>query len=113
MSLRRAAILICALVLCVAACDGVDPSSVPNAIPSSARPSGEHGSTCPNASTVADNPASLRRGRLTGDVDGDSSTDRISVAVDADARPGCRAFVVVQTAEGRLIAPIRERELQV
>ena len=113
MSLRRAATLICALLLAVAACGGDDPSSAPNAIPPSPGPSGDHGSICPNASTVADDPAFLRRGRLTGDVDGDGSTDRISVAVDADARPGCRAFVVVQTAEERLIAPIREPELQV
>jgi hypothetical protein len=112
-SLRPAATLICALVLSVAACDGDDPSSAPNAIPASLGPSEEHGSTCPNASTVADNPAPRRRGHLTGDVDGDGSIDRISLAVDADARPGCRAFVVVQTAEGRLIAPIQERELQV
>jgi hypothetical protein len=34
------------------------------------------------------------------DVDGDGSPDDVTVAVDEGARPACRAFVAVRTAEG-------------
>jgi hypothetical protein len=110
---RPAATVICAVLLSVAACDGESRAPGPNAIRPSPSPPREHGTGCPNGSTAADNRGSLRRGRLAGDVDGDGSTDQISLAVDADARPGCRAFVVVQTAEARLIAPIGERHLEI
>jgi hypothetical protein len=110
---RPAATVICAVLLGVAACEGQDRPPSQNAIPASPSPRREHETGCSNASTVGDDRASLRRGRLAGDVDGDGSTDQVSLSVDADARPGCRAFVVVQTAEARLIAPIEERDLQV
>jgi hypothetical protein len=112
-SLRPAAALICALVLIVAACDVEDRPRRSSATTPSSSPTREYGTVCGNESTVAEDPASLRRGRIAGDVDGDGSTDRVSLSVDAHARPGCRAFVVVQTAEARLIAPIEERDLQV
>jgi hypothetical protein len=91
-------------VLSVVACDGERELRASAPTPSSG---------CPNAPAVAGDPDSVRPGGLSGDVDGDDSPDRVRVAVAARARPGCRAFVVVRTADARLIAPIEERDLQI
>jgi hypothetical protein len=112
-SLRWAAAVICAFVLSAAACDGEGRPLRTSATTPSPSPTRGTGIACRNESAIANDPASLRRGGLAGDVDGDGARDRVSVAVDPHARSGCRAFVVVRTADARLVAPIEERDVQV
>jgi hypothetical protein len=100
------------MVLSVAACDGEDPSRGASATTPSPSVTPADGG-CRNAPAVADKPQSVRQRGLAGDVDGDGSTDRVRLAVDPRARPGCRAFVVVETADDLLLSPIEERDLQV
>lgn len=95
--------MLCALALTLAACEN-------GRQPRADAPISSH--RCRNAPAVAVDSEAARPGRLAGDVDGDGSTDQVRLAVDPRARPGCRAFVVVRTAGGRLVAPIEERDLQ-
>lgn len=56
------------------------------------------GTSCPHEEQAVDR--ALRRDFLTADVDGDGAPDRVAGVFDEGARPGCRAFVAVRTANG-------------
>jgi hypothetical protein len=66
-------------------------SPSPNIEPS---PTSSGASGCENE-REATKPKNLRRGSLTGDLDGDGSDEVVRLAVDQAGPQGCRAFVVV------------------
>jgi hypothetical protein len=73
----------------------------------------EPSTDCPNeTSALADRKLS-RPNPLGGDVDGDGIADQISLVVDPQGGPGCRAFVVVDGLSGRMVAAITEPDLAI
>jgi hypothetical protein len=91
-------------MLLIVACDGVGPAS------------GRGPMTSPSpASAVAACPdwqdASYQQGSLERDVDGDGMPDTVRLSVDRSAPRGCKAFVVVRTRQGDLVAPIGDENI--
>ncbi|HEV2757858.1 MAG TPA: hypothetical protein VG318_19020 [Actinomycetota bacterium] len=101
-------ILLLALTAAVACTSAPDEAAVdtaapsPSAAPTLSAPAGQ----CPNQSAaVAD--TSLRTGDArTGDVDGDGVDEEVAVHFDPSGDPGCQAFVVADSAEETLAAPL-------
>ncbi|MFN2593450.1 MAG: hypothetical protein ABR579_01000 [Actinomycetota bacterium] len=54
-------------------------------------------SRCSNEQAVVTNESFRLPGSIAGDVDGDGLSDRVQLALDRAAGPGCQAFLVVQT----------------
>jgi hypothetical protein len=62
-------------------------------------------SQCPNEAEVTSDPSARIGGSLRGDVDGDGSTDDVSLAFDDTGALGCQAFLVVEgSGEGAVLA---------
>lgn len=61
---------------------------------------------CPNQEAVLDD-VSLRAGRPeTGDVDGDGDAEEVAIYYDPAGEPGCQGFVVAESSDGTLSAPL-------
>jgi hypothetical protein len=82
-----------------------DGAGAANPSPSAAAPD------CSNQASVVSDPQALQPGSSRGDVDGDGTDDAVSLAADAGAPAGCRAFVVVETASAMLAEEIADPEL--
>jgi hypothetical protein len=61
---------------------------------------------CNRTERVVTSARNRKQGALRGDVDGDGARDEVFVVVAQRARRGCRAFVVADTGDRLLAAPI-------
>jgi hypothetical protein len=53
-----------------------------------------------------------KEGSLEGDVDGDGTPDIVTLLVNETGAPGCKAFVVVDTADEDLLTPIADENIE-
>jgi len=105
-SSSRVAALALALVAVACADDERAPAArrpTPSPTLSSAAPA------CPNQEAVARDDGLRSGGALTGDVTGDGSQDRVSIRVDPEGGPGCKAFLVVESDPSVTTAALTER----
>lgn len=110
--MRRGLAVAVAVALAIGACDSAGPAP-PAATSTRAEttlgPEGSPSPTpamkCPNQAAATVAPRAGSGPPLTGDVDGDGAEDRVSLAIDEDGPPGCRSFVVVETAAATVAAP--------
>jgi hypothetical protein len=83
----------------------VSPSATPT--PTHSAPADR----CANEAAVTSSPDLLKPGSVRGDIDGDSRSDVVRIAIDPSGADGCRAFVVVHLAGGSTVtAPIPQWE---
>jgi hypothetical protein len=99
-------ICLLSIVLSVACDEG---AATPRSAAPARRPSATPAETeaCPNRDDARVEPGSLR-----GDVDGDGADDVVRIAVDEEGAPGCMAFIVVETSDGELVAPIADENME-
>lgn len=107
MNIRVVGLALVGTVLVVGACD--DGRSTPRG--SSISTTGERAdsadaSGCANQDDVVRDMAAYSEQELTGDVDGDGAEDVVSLAIDPEAEPGCRALLVVETRDAVAVAAV-------
>ncbi|MGH2528458.1 MAG: hypothetical protein ACRDH0_03815, partial [Actinomycetota bacterium] len=101
--LRTAALM--TLVLTAAACtEGSDQAERPHEAPAVS----PTGIGCPNEASAVATPRAESKGHLQGDVDGDGEEDEVFLIYERNARPGCRAFLILETEEQTFSAPIAD-----
>jgi hypothetical protein len=87
---------------CTSSSPSVGSSATLSPSPREASPSPTNSSTpdtasrCPNEADVTSDPSARIGGSLNGDVDGDGSSDVVSLAFDDTGALGCQAFLVVE-----------------
>jgi TolB protein len=85
----------------------VTPAWNPSAAaPSESDQGSESEPRCLSADEAAGEESLRRPGSLRGDVDGDGLDDEVFVAVDPQAAPTCRYFLIVETSQGTLASGI-------
>lgn len=85
-------------------------------VPATATASAEPGpsaaaDSCANSGSVIANSSLRLPGSISGDVDGDGSSDHVGIALDRTAPEGCQAFLVADTASGVVGGSIAEWSL--
>ncbi|MEA2447540.1 MAG: hypothetical protein QOK47_1177 [Actinomycetota bacterium] len=76
--------------------------------PSVEQPSPTPTFECPNQASTVEDANALVGEPATSDVDGDGSSDAVSIHLDTAGERGCQAFLVVEVDTGRLSLPIWE-----
>lgn len=113
-SMSRGVVLV-ALLVALTACEGGDDrvpkpaSSAPEQSPSfrpigSVEPIETPAFDCPNQETTIHARALRVGGTLEGNVLGDGGDATVSLAVDPEGTEVCRAFLIVETSEGKILS---------
>lgn len=110
--MRRGVVLV-ALLMTLAACEGGDEQT-PEPAPSASEQSPSPGVSvsvepapafdCPNQGTAIGAPELRVGGTLEGDVLGDGGDAVVSLAVDPQGTDACGAFLIVETSDGEILS---------
>lgn len=94
------------LLLACSACSGTPASPPRPPQTAAASPTPATGAACPNQEAVAGDDAFRAGNPAAGDVDGDGEIDSVAIHFDPDGDAGCQAFVVAESAEDAIAAPL-------
>lgn len=96
----RLLVVLCVLTILLAACRD-DAEIVSRSAPT----------PTPTQPCAGETGAVPKEGALDGDVDGDGVSDTVTLLVNETGAPGCKAFVVVDTATEDLLSPITDENI--
>ena len=110
--MKKLRAVVLSLLFVLAACNGGTsgtPDRPPNRSESASRkPRSVPPPSCSNQDEVTGDESNRIGGELTGDVDGGSEPDAVSLLFDSNGEIGCQAFLSIDLGETLVVAPVWE-----